>query len=196
MFKKIFLALSCVVVAACNPITDKMIEMGEPTYQTKGKLPIRLPIQFHQADAEYTTEFDIPKDGKYAIYLLFHELPEDKEAKNAELNSQLRAILFKTQGDEPETPILPQEKIHFTVEVVNTQTGKQVLFQDSKMREDIRSSFTNGFFKIHFANINNNWSVFDFKKGHYRLILKNKNAIPAYKTHPISLQISKPRVRK
>lgn len=191
MFKKIFVALSCALVVACNHITDKMIEIGEPTYQTAGKLPIRLPIQFDKQDAQYTTEFDIPKDGMYAIYLLFHELPEDKDAKNTELNSQLRAILFKTQGDEPETPILPQEKIHFTVEVIDTQTGKQVLFQDSKMRDEIRSAFTSGFFRIHFAHINNNWSTFPFKKGHYRLILKNKNAVSAYTPYPISLQVSK-----
>lgn len=85
MWKKTFLILLCTWVAACNFITDKMIEMGEPTYQTKGK----LPIQFNQAGAQYSSEFDIPKDGDYAIYLLFHALSEDKDPKNIELNSQI-----------------------------------------------------------------------------------------------------------
>lgn len=198
MFKKIFLALSCAVVAACEPVTHTMIKMGEPSYQTQGKLPVRMPVNFNQVGAEFSTEFIIPKDDLYAIYLLFHGFNLDTQNENEKkLNELLFNSLEKTNYEPNDNPILPNENIHFVIEILDTETGKRVILQDSKMKQDINLSWRSGIDNIHFAHIERqNMSRFTLKKGRYRLILKNKNAASAYQAYPISLQISKPRTYK
>lgn len=186
MLKKIFLALSCLVVAACHQ---------NEVFHSSGALPIRFPIQLHQTNQIHSTNFEINKDGEYAIYLLFLR-PNFKEQnqKNDELDNQLFNILSDLRYRDKNSKPSP-EKIHFHLEVQDLNTQQIVIkenidFEDKKFKQIVTMHDDERILAI-ITDINQD-SRFKLNKGNYRINIKNQYLSTAYKPYNIQIQISKP----
>lgn len=196
MLKKIFLALSCALVAACNSNIANQSQDEKPIYSLEGNIPIRSQISLDKDKFEKNINFSIPADDVYAIYLVFSRPNfKEKTEKTEQMDNQLSEILANMESRNSSDKPSP-EKIHFKLQIENLDNNQIIFnenidFDDNQNFQQIIKMHDD---KEHIAIITHldQDSKFQLKKGNYRLTFKNQYNSLAYMPYEIQIQISKP----